>query len=157
MSINISTYNSSTTLEICLKSIRNQKWHEDIEVIVVDSYSLDNTREIAEKFGFRIITTKDKHLGVRYRGFKESEDEYVLLLDADQILDETAIVRAVDMLKEYDMVCLEEHSYKPRTWFQRLIKADRHVVRNLASIHLVFVTHKAIFCRIHNESSFISN
>ncbi len=135
VSIVIPTFNSEKTLAKCLESIRNQTY-KNIEIIVADSYSGDDTIEIAQKFGTKIVTTPGKLLGARYRGLKESRGDYVLLLDSDQILDNTAIARASEMIKEYDMVCLEEHSYKPKTWIQWLFEADRNLVHNLANVHL---------------------
>jgi hypothetical protein len=67
---------------------------------------------------------------------KESEGAYVLLLDSDQILEKTAIARALEMSRWYDMLCLEEHSYNPKTWIERLFDADRVFVHNLADVHL---------------------
>lgn len=135
VSITIPTYNSERTIGVCLKSIREQTY-PNIEVVVVDSYSDDRTREIAKNFNINLISTKQKLLGARHIGLKKSKGEYVLLLDADQILDNTAIERSLEMFKEYDMLCLEEHSYKPKTWIQRLFEADRCLVHNLACVHL---------------------
>jgi len=135
VSVTIPTYNSERTIGVCLKSVQRQTY-PNVEVIVVDSHSNDGTREIAENFDVRIVTTMEKLLGARYKGLKESEGEYVLLLDSDQILEKTVIARALDMFKEYDVLCLEEHSYKPKTWIQRLFEADRCLVHNLANVHL---------------------
>jgi glycosyltransferase involved in cell wall biosynthesis len=49
VSLIIPTYNSSKTIEDCLKSIKNQNY-ENIELIVVDNNSKDNTKEIALKY-----------------------------------------------------------------------------------------------------------
>jgi probable beta-1,3-galactosyltransferase len=49
VSVIIPTYNSSRTLEKCLKSIKNQTY-KNIEIIVVDNNSIDNTKEIAKKY-----------------------------------------------------------------------------------------------------------
>lgn len=135
VSVIIPTYNSEQTIGICLRSVREQTY-PNIEVVVVDSHSNDGTRKIAENFDVKLITTEEKLLGARYKGLKESRGEYVLLLDADQILDNTVIARSLEMFKDYDMLCLEEHSYKPKTWIQRLFEADRCLVHNLASLHL---------------------
>jgi len=135
VSVVIPTYNSERTIDVCLRSVKKQTY-SNIEVIVVDSYSNDRTREIAENFNVKLITTKQKLLGARYTGVKESKGKYVLLLDADQILNSTVIVRSLRMFKNYDMLCLEEHSYKPKTWIQWLFEADRQLVHNLANIHL---------------------
>lgn len=131
----IPTFNSEKTIGICLRSVSRQTY-PNIEVIVVDSLSNDATRKIAEKFGAEIVTTNDKLLGARYRGLEESKGEHVLLLDSDQILEKTTIARAVKMLKEHDALCLEEHSYEPKTWIQKLFEADRRLIHSLPVIYL---------------------
>jgi len=134
VSVIIPTKNSEKTISTCLKAVREQTC-PSIEVIVVDSCSSDRTREIAEEFDAKIVTTNEKLLAARYKGLKESKSEYVLLLDSDQILDHTVITRALEMSEEYDMLCLEEHSYKPKTWIQWLFEADRRLVHSLANVH----------------------
>jgi len=135
VSVVVPTFNSERTIEICLRSV-NEQSYSNVEVIVVDSYSNDGTREIAEKLGVRIVTTKEKLLGARFKGLEESRGEFVLLMDSDQILEKTAIARALGIFREYDMLCLEEHSYRPRTWIERLFEADRCLVHNLANVRL---------------------
>lgn len=136
VSVVIPTYNSEKTLAKCLEAVRNQTY-ENIEVIVVDSCSKDRTIEVAKNFDVRVIQTKWKLLGARYIGFKESNGDIILLLDSDQILERTAIERSVDMMNNgYDMICLGEHTYKPKTWIQKLFEADRKLVHKFADIHL---------------------
>jgi len=134
VSVTIPTKNSEKTLSRCLKSIENQSY-ENLEVILVDSYSTDETKDIARKFGAKIFFTSWKLLGARYIGFQKSRGDYILLLDSDQILERTAVERAVRMVNEgCDMLCLEEHTYEPQTWVQRLFDADKKRIRRLASI-----------------------
>ena len=54
VSVIIPTYKSSRTLEKCLESIKNQTY-KNIEIIVVDNNSTDNTKEIAKKFTQKVI------------------------------------------------------------------------------------------------------
>ena len=49
VTIIVPTYNSASTLEVCLQSIVEQTY-EDIELIVVDNSSRDKTKEIASRF-----------------------------------------------------------------------------------------------------------
>jgi len=48
ISVIVPTYNSSRTIEKCLKSIKNQTY-QNIEIIVIDNNSSDNTLKIAKK------------------------------------------------------------------------------------------------------------
>lgn len=54
VSIIIPTYNSAKTLEICLQAIKAQSY-QNIEIIVVDNNSLDETKEIAQKYADKVI------------------------------------------------------------------------------------------------------
>ncbi|MCR6692942.1 MAG: glycosyltransferase family 2 protein, partial [archaeon YNP-LCB-003-016] len=113
VSIVIPTYNSEKTLAKCLESIENQTY-KNIETIVVDSYSKDDTIKIAKSFNVKVMQTSWKLLGSRYLGFKESAGHVILLLDSDQILEKTSVKRALKLLNDgYDMLCLEEHVFKP--------------------------------------------
>ncbi len=135
VSVNIPTYNSEKTLEKTLKSISDQNY-PDIELIIIDSNSKDNTIHIAEKYNTKILKYDGKLLGARFVGLKESKGDYVLLLDSDQILERTAIKRSVDLIQNYDMLILEEFTYNPTNWLQRLFDADRRFIHRLYKIHL---------------------
>lgn len=136
VSIVIPTYNSEKTLAKCLESIKNQT-HKNIETIVVDSYSKDDTIKIAKSFNVKVMQTSWKLLGSRYLGFKESAGHVILLLDSDQILEKTTVERALKLLNDgYDMLCLEEHVFKPEGWLSKLFEADRRLVHKFANVHL---------------------
>jgi glycosyltransferase involved in cell wall biosynthesis len=136
VSVIIPTYNAAETLAQCLQALQRQTY-ENIEIIIVDSYSTDETVTIAKRFGVKVIPTTWKLLGARYLGFLESRGELSLLLDSDQILEETALERSVSMIPNgYDLLCLEERSYQSDTWIQKLFEADRTLIHKCAAIHL---------------------
>ena len=60
----------------------------------------------------KIVSTDWKLLGARYQGFKVSTGDYILMLDSDQVLEKEAIDRSVVLFDEFDMLCLEEMSYR---------------------------------------------
>ncbi len=128
VSINIPTYNSESTLEQCLNAVKNQTY-KNIEIIIVDSYSKDKTLEIAKKFKAKIIMCKGKLLEARILGTEKSKGEYVLLLDSDQILEKTAIERAVKKMKEYDSLWFWERAYNRKKFLPSLYDADRMLVQ----------------------------
>ena len=53
-SIIIPTYNSENMLSLCLASIKRQTC-KNIDVIVVDNFSNDSTREIADGYGASVL------------------------------------------------------------------------------------------------------
>jgi len=65
-----------------------------------------------------------------------SRGDYILYLDSDQILHPCTLKRAVDIIRDYDMLCFEEESYKPRTLLEKLIDADRRLINDYASVQL---------------------
>lgn len=131
----IPTYNSERTIAHSILSVKRQTY-DNIEVIVVDSYSKDRTVEIAKALGARVVRTKGALLWARYIGHLHTRGEYELLLDSDQILVRDAIERAVGEAKKgYDMLIMEEYSYRPRTLLQWLIYLDKRHVHRIRDLH----------------------
>ncbi len=126
VSVNIPTYNNERTIGKTLESIKAQTY-KNIEVTVIDSYSKDKTIEIVKGFkGINVLFYKGKLLGARALGVKKSRGKYIALIDSDQILEPTAIERAVNIMKKgYDILALYERSWKPKTFLEKLFDADR--------------------------------
>jgi len=127
VSVTIPTRNSGDVIAECLASVKRQSY-PNIETLVVDSNSTDKTKEIVESFGAKFISYEGKLLGARHEGFLQSEGDFILLLDSDQIPELTAVERAVSMMDDYDMLVLEELSYKPKGFFEKLYEADRKLI-----------------------------
>src|ERR687891_2581100 len=127
VSIIIPTRNSSKTIEECLSTIKKQSY-QNIETIIIDSKSTDDTTEIATARGCKVISTDWKLLGARYLGCKAAAGDYVLMLDSDQILLHDTVERSLRLFETYDMLCLEEVSYHSRTLIEKMFEADRRLV-----------------------------
>ena len=127
VSVVIPTRNSSKTIEECLSTIEKQSY-QNIETIIVDSKSTDNTREIATARGCKVISTDWKLLGARYLGCKAAIGDYILMLDSDHVLVRDTVERSLTLFDTYDMLCLEEISYHSRTLIEKLFAADRRLV-----------------------------
>ena len=63
----VPTKNSARTLASCLASLRGQT-HEDVEVIVVDNHSDDDTLQIAGRYGHVVETFGPERSAQRNRG-----------------------------------------------------------------------------------------
>jgi glycosyltransferase involved in cell wall biosynthesis len=135
VSIVIPTRNSSSTIEECLSAIQQQSY-QNIEVIIADSNSKDDSTKIAASKGCKVMFTDWKLLGARYLGCKAASGEFVLMLDSDQVLLEEAVERSLPLFKHYDMLCLGETSYAYNTLVQKMFEADRRMIHNEAHIQL---------------------
>ena len=89
ISIIIPTYNSASTLRKVLESIFQQTY-QNFEVIILDSYSKDNTMNIVKEFKSKKIKvikiSKNKKLSyVRFVGIKKANGQYIAFLDSDDV------------------------------------------------------------------------
>jgi glycosyltransferase involved in cell wall biosynthesis len=128
VSVVIPTKNSGSTLEKCLTCVLIQTY-KNLEVIIVDSKSNDNTLDIAARMKCKVILTDWKLLGARCEGCKVASGDYIVLLDSDQFLEGSSIERCISLAEQYDMLCLEEMTYKGKTFIEKLYEADRRLVQ----------------------------
>ena len=131
ISIIIPSLNEESHIGMALRSIREQDY-TDLEIILVDSFSKDRTREIAAGFGVQIVDYPGKVLGARFEGLKRSTGQWVMFLDADQVLQPNAISRCVEQIRLHDMVVLGERSYHPANWVQRSLDRQRQFLEREA-------------------------
>ena len=102
ISVIIPTYQHGDTLSACLDSIFGQTF-KDIEVIVVNDGSTDNTEEILKPYLDKIIYKKIANSGApkaRNTGFGLSKGRFVIFCDADLILKPEMLRLLYDALKE---------------------------------------------------------
>lgn len=86
-SVIIPTYNASKHLPLLLDSIKSQTLKE-IEIIIIDSTSLDNTIEIADSFGAQVIKipkNEFNHGGTRALAARNAKGEIIIFLSQDAI------------------------------------------------------------------------
>lgn len=87
ISIIIPSYNSALYLPEAIQSALSQSYR-DIELIVVNDGSTDNTHEIIQQYLDKIIYIKKKNGGpasARNLGIAHSKGEYIAFLDADDL------------------------------------------------------------------------
>jgi glycosyltransferase involved in cell wall biosynthesis len=129
VSIIIPSLNEEKHIGMALRSIKEQDY-SNVEVLLVDSFSKDRTREIAHEFGVQIIDYPGRVLGARLEGLNKSSGQWVMLIDADQVLQPKAISRCVGQIRKHDMVVLGERSYMPSNWVQRGMDRQRQFLEN---------------------------
>ena len=96
VSVIIPTKNSEETLEECLKSIKQQSYPH-IEIIVVDNFSTDNTRNIAKQFTDKVLLKGHERSAQVNFGVKYANGKYVYRVDSDFIVEPNVIEEAHQM------------------------------------------------------------
>ncbi|QIR37806.1 glycosyltransferase [Tolypothrix sp. PCC 7910] len=88
VSVIINNYNYGRFLAEAINSVLNQTY-QNIELIVVDDGSIDNSREVIASYGETIISVLKENGGQASainQGFAASQGEIVIFLDSDDIL-----------------------------------------------------------------------
>ena len=104
VSVVVPVYNSSQTIMRCLNSVLNQSYL-NLEVLVVDDCSTDNTSQIVKSIeDSRIIYVRlEKNSGVacaRNKGISLASGEYLCFIDSDDFWKPDKIERQVDFMKK---------------------------------------------------------
>lgn len=95
VSIIIPCYNQAHFLPDAINSALAQSY-KNIEVIVVNDGSVDNTSEVARKFKVKLIEQENKGLAAaRNAGIKAASGEWILPLDADDKIHAFFISRTI--------------------------------------------------------------
>jgi len=115
VSVIITTKNEEKHIGNCIESVRNQTY-DNIEIIVVDNDSEDDTKKIAKEFGVKLYTLPKKikkeiknfrGAQVNY-GVSKSKGSIIFFPDADMTFDENLINEAVKMMKDNDALYIPE-------------------------------------------------
>ena len=107
VSVVIPAYNAAALLGGTLESTLNSIY-QDMEIIVVNDGSQDETAGVASSFGHRVRVITQKNAGMsasRNRGIEESDSEFIALLDSDDIWHKVASSRP----EESSRTCLLFH------------------------------------------------
>lgn len=105
VSVIIPTYNSATYIEKTVKSVLQQTY-ENLEIVMVDDCSKDNTREvlgrIAESDSRVRLFFQEKNGGAavaRNTAIKEAKGRYIAFLDSDDLWEPDKLEKQVRVLK----------------------------------------------------------
>lgn len=108
VSIIIPVYNTEKYLRKCLESCINQSL-EDVEIIIVDDGSTDNSFSIEEEYkkkstNINIIRIENSGLSVaRNTGLAMATGKYVFFCDSDDWLNENSLKEAFECAEKYNL------------------------------------------------------
>lgn len=117
VSIIVTTKNEGSVLGILLESI-NKQTYRNIEVILVDNHSTDNTLKIARKFEVKSYTFGPERSAQRNFGAKKAKGAYLFFLDADMELSPKVVEDCVHVvtLNNVSAVVIPEESIADDFW-----------------------------------------
>src|SRR5688572_30064813 len=98
LSVVIITFNEEENIARCIESVKNVA----DEIIVLDSYSTDDTITIARSLGATIFQEKFRgYIGQKNLAMDLATNNYILSLDADESLDDTLAASVLEAKKAF--------------------------------------------------------
>ena len=113
ISMIVPTKNSERTMASCLESLRRQQGCE-VEVVVVDNNSSDDTPAIAARLADIVINAGPERSAQRNRGAEAASGDVVFFIDSDMVLEPMVcadIARVFDSQPEIGAVIVPERSF----------------------------------------------
>lgn len=98
ISIITATYNSGVTLEATLQSVACQGALANIEHIIIDSRSLDNTLDIAAQYSHvsKVVSSKDRGIYHAFNlGVQQATGDIIYFLNSDDSLHDSNVIADV--------------------------------------------------------------
>jgi glycosyltransferase involved in cell wall biosynthesis len=125
--------NDAARLRRCLTTIRANTpaapgSEAEVEIVVADNGSTDDTPDVARSFGARVLTLPGLSVAaLRNRAAAEARGEVLAFVDADHEIDPHWVASALDALSTPDVAAVGALCVAPAdgTWVQRMYDALR--------------------------------
>lgn len=120
LSVALATYNEEKNLPSCLEAVKG--WVG--EIVVVDGSSTDKTREIAQKYGARVIKTTNKpifHIN-KQMAIDACRGDWILQLDADEMVEPALKKEILTIIKkgsDFDAFSLPRKNFFLGRWLSK--------------------------------------
>lgn len=100
VSVVIPNYNYAATLGPCIRAVQAQTY-PNLEIVVADDCSTDNSVEIARSLGARVVRTPGNsgQAVARNLGAAKARGEILFFVDSDLVLAPDAVANAVELLQ----------------------------------------------------------
>ena len=114
ISVIIPMYNVEKHLETCVSSVLDQEMEDkDFEILMINDGSPDDSEKVAKKLAssipiIKIISQKNKGLGgARNTGIKNAVGEFLIFLDADDVLFKRSLKNLIQISEKDQLEILE--------------------------------------------------
>ena len=115
VSIVIPTRNSSKTVERCLRSIKEQTYN-NIEIIISDNFSSDQTINIAKKYEARVVLKGPERAVQKNYGASVAHGSLLYFIDSDFVLARDTVEKCVRAIKQADALVTSKVSVGKSFW-----------------------------------------
>jgi glycosyltransferase involved in cell wall biosynthesis len=116
VSVVIPTKNNEKTLTKCLLSVKQQDY-PNIEIIIIDAFSTDQTGNIAERLGAHVMQLHSERTKAKNYGAQLAKGDYVFFVDSDMILEPNVVGECLDeCIKGITGVIIPEASIGSGIW-----------------------------------------
>lgn len=124
VSVIVPTYNSASLLRLCLDSIRDQSY-KNIELLVIDNNSTDDTKKIAKEYTDRVFNKGPERSAQVNYGVTQAKGEYVYKVDSDFVLDPEVVQQCVDKANQgVDAVIVHNSPDVRVSWIAKIRKFE---------------------------------
>jgi len=147
VSVVIPTYQHGREIGACLASVFQQTLR-DLEVIVVNDGSTDNTLEALKPFADRIKLINQENRGgnaARNRGWREARGAFVIFCDADIVMRPDMLAKMLAALREHPEASYAYASFKFGWKLFRLWPFDAAKLRQMNYIHTTSLIRREHF------------
>lgn len=150
VSLIIPVYNVSAFLGKCLDSVQAQTY-KDLEVIIVNDGSTDNSLEIIESYvaanaNFKAYTIENSGQGgARNYGLERASGDYIAFLDSDDYISSDCIERMAETALEENSDIVVCNCYDVREDGSVIFKSENNIANKTTS---VFETPTILFNRV---------
>jgi glycosyltransferase involved in cell wall biosynthesis len=120
ISVIVTTYNNTATLEACLVSIANQSYAR-VELLVVDNNSTDNTKQIARAYTKHVYNKGPERSAQRNYGVSKAHGSYVMIIDSDMELTRDVVRACAEQITTHPEIkglVIPEESFGRGFWAQ---------------------------------------
>ncbi|MFR7519988.1 MAG: glycosyltransferase family 2 protein [Mediterraneibacter faecis] len=159
ISVIIPLYNAEKYLKNCITSVVGQTYR-NLEIILVDDGSNDNSLSICEKFALqdnRIKVFHQNNGGVasaRNKGLSEASGEFIAWVDSDDSIEPEYIEKLYDAVKEYNAdisIALKQYKKQIKYIHSREKIVQEYLMGNLTAYLWSTLVKRALYNELRFE------
>ena len=145
ISVVILAYNAGKYIEKCIESIISQDFI-DMEIIIINDGSTDNTKEICEKYvkmdnRIKLTTTENRGAGsARNTGISKAQGTFIALIESDDYNCDGYFSRMYKMITETNSDIAEGHYKRVNTYDEEVFTntGEQKVLTNMEKLLVIY-------------------